>query len=154
MKKFFTILGGIFAFLIVAAVIFFSITYYYGTGYDKESKLYVDLNLPQIIDNWKVEALTKRASPELMKVAPREKIEELFKVCSDKLGPMKEYKGSKGQSTIAFKAEKGKLITGAYVAEAIFEKAPATIKISIIKRNNDWQILEFFVNSDAMMPKL
>jgi len=48
--------------------------------------------------------------------------------------------------------QEGKVITGAYVAEAIFEKAPATIQFRIIKHDNIWQVLEFRVNSDAMIP--
>ena len=152
MKKFFSILGGIFAVLIVAAVVGFFILNYFGTGLDEESKEYVDSTLPQIIQNWDVDELINKASPELLQVAPKEKIEELFIMFSERLGPVKEYKGSNGQSNMSVTTQEGKVITGAYVAEAIFEKAPATIQFRIIKHDNQWQILEFRVNSDALMP--
>jgi len=35
-----------------------------------------------------------RASPELIKVAPQDKIEHLFKVFAERLGPLKEYKAA------------------------------------------------------------
>lgn len=152
MKKFLTILGGIFVVLIVVVVVGFFVLNYFGTGLDEESKLYVDSNLPQIINDWGVEELISRASPELMKVAPKEKIENLFNAFSERLGPLKEYKGSNGQVNISVTTQKGKVITGAYVAEAIFEKAPATIQFRIIKHDNQWQILEFRVNSEALLP--
>ncbi len=152
MKKFLTILGGIFVVLIVVVVVGFFVLNYFGTGLDEESKLYVDSNLPQIINDWSVEELISRASPELMKVAPKEKIENLFNAFSERLGPLKEYKGSNGQANISVTTQKGKVITGAYVAEAIFEKAPATIQFRIIKHDNQWQILEFRVNSEALLP--
>ena len=152
MKKFFTILGGIFAVLIFVAVVGFFILNHFGTGLDEESKSYVDSNLPQIITNWNVDELINRASPELMKVAPKEKIKELFNAFSERLGPLKEYRGSNGQANMSVTTQEGKVITAAYVAEAIFEKAPATIQFRIIKHENNWQVLEFRVNSDALIP--
>lgn len=150
MKKMFTVLGGIFAVLLVGAVVGFFILNYFGTALDEESKSYVDANLPKILKNWDVGEFTKRASPELMVVAPKEKIEQLFHVFSEKLGSLKEYKGSNGQSNMSITTQEGKVITGAYIAEAIFEKAPATIQFRIIKHGDNWQVLEFRVNSDAL----
>ena len=152
MKRFFTILGGIFAFLIIVAVCGFIILDYFGTGLDEESKLYVDSNLPIIINDWNVNELFNRASPELLKVAPKEKIEKLFSVFSDRLGPLREYKGSSGQVNMSFTVNNGKVITALYIANAIFEKAPATIRFQIIKHKNKWQVLEFRVNSEALLP--
>ncbi|OGT98671.1 MAG: hypothetical protein A2298_05280 [Gammaproteobacteria bacterium RIFOXYB2_FULL_38_6] len=98
-----------------------------------------------------MDELINRSSPELLKVAPKEKMEELFNAFSKKLGSLKEYKGSKGQSNTSVTTQNGKVITGVYVAEAIFEKAPATIQFRIIKHDNQWQILEFRVNSEALI---
>ncbi|MCM2283485.1 MAG: hypothetical protein NDI81_01830 [Desulfobacula sp.] len=152
MKKIFVVLGGIFAVLIVVAVVGFFILNHFGTGLDEESKSYVDANLPQIVKNWDVQELIKRASPELIAIVPKEKIEKLFNVFSERLGPLKEYKGSNGQSNMSVTTQEGKVITGAYVAEANFEKAPASIQFRIIKHGDNWQVLEFRVNSDALMP--
>lgn len=151
MKKFFTVLGGIFAVLIVVAVGGILVLSYLGSGLDKESKSYVDANLPKILKNWDADELLQRASPELMTVAPKEQIEQLFTIFSDKLGPLKQYNASNGQSNLSFTTPEGKVITGAYVAEAIFEKAPATIQFRVIKHGDTWQVLEFRVNSDAMI---
>ena len=152
MKKLFTVMGVIFAFLMVAGVAGFFVLSYFGSGLDEESKSYVDTNLPIIISEWKVDEFIDRASPEIMQVAPKEKVEELFHVCAERLGPLKEYGGSQGESKIVVTNRKGKVITGTYIAKATFEKAPATIQFRIIKHDNNWQILEFRVNSEAMMP--
>jgi len=151
MKKFFAVLGGIFAVLIVFAAVGFFVLNHFGNQLDQESKSYVDSNLPKIITNWNVEELLKRASPELMKVAPRDKVEKLFKMFAEKLGPLEYYEGSTGQSNMLVTTQDGYVVTGVYVAEARFVKAPATIKFRIIKHDDNWQILEFHVNSDAIM---
>jgi len=150
MKKFFSILGGIFAVLIVAAVVGFFLLNHFGTAFDDESNSYVDSNLPQILENWDPEELINRASPELMAIAPNETIEQLFYVLSERLGPLKEYKGSTGESNIYATTDIGNLITitGAYVAEASFEKGSASIKFHLIKHGDNWQVIEFRVNPD------
>ena len=152
MKKLFTILGGIFAALIFVAVVGFFIINHFGSGLDEESKACIDSNLPQILTNWDIDELINRASPELLEVVPKEKIQELLKVFMARLGPLKEYKGSKGQSHMSVTTQNGKVITGVYIAEADFAKAPATINFRIIKHDNKWQILDFRVTSDALIP--
>lgn len=151
MKKLFIILGVIFLCIIVIGVIVFSIAAYHGTKLDKSSKAYLDEVIPVIVSSWNSQELIYHASPELLKIMPRDKVDGMFKMFSEKLGGLKKYKGSKGDSFVNFSSS-GKVITASYVVQAAFEKADAEIKISIIQHNNKWQILEFFVNSEALMP--
>ncbi|MBT8763565.1 hypothetical protein KFV02_06420 [Desulfohalobiaceae bacterium Ax17] len=152
MKKILTVLGGIFVVLVIVSIIGFLILNYFGNNLDTESMAYVDENIPKIISAWDSNELINQASPELLQVMSKEKIEYFFKFFSDRLGSLKEYKGSKGKANIFITTGEGKVITAAYLAEALFEKAPSTIQIRIIKHDDKWQILEFRVNSDALIP--
>ena len=151
MKKLLIVLGIIFVCIIVIGVIGSSIAAYHGTKLDKNSKAYVDEVIPVIVSSWNSQELIYRASPELLKIMPQDKVDGMFKMLSGKLGGLKKYKGSKGSSFVNFSSS-GKVITASYVVQAAFEKADAEIKISIIQHNNKWQILEFFVNSATLMP--
>lgn len=150
MKRLLLVLGVIFLCIIVIGVIGFSIAAYHGTKLDKSSKAYVDEVAPIIISSWNVQELINRASPEFLNVVPRDKLDAMFKMLSDKLGALKSYKGSKGGSFMNL-SQSGKVITASYVVKATFEKADAEIKISIIQHNEKWQLLEFRVNSKALM---
>lgn len=145
-----TILGAIFAGLITLGVIGFAVIYYFGSGLDKESKAHVDQLIPGIVTSWNSQDLIRHASPELLQVAPVERIDGLFRLFSARLGPLKEYKGSKGEAFIGVTL-RGITVTANYVAGASFEKAPATIQIRMIQRGSRWQVLEFRVHSDALI---
>ncbi len=151
MKKLFTVLGAIvFIVVIVLAVAFFLLSRGAG-GMEREAQAYIDTNIPRIVAHWDPAELVKRASPELMKVAPREKIEELFALFSQRLGPLREYKGSKGEANVSFTFKTGKVVTAAFSSQAVFEKAKALILCRIVKHGDQWQITSFRVNSDALV---
>jgi hypothetical protein len=148
MKKILMILGGIFAFLVVAGVIGFSVIAMKGAALDKESKAYVDEVTPKILANLNKETLFQYASGELKNSASPEEFDKIFNWFA-KLGQFKEYKGANGQANISVTTEKGKQITGVYEAQAEFEKGPATIKITAIKKGDNWQVIGFHINSMA-----
>ncbi len=151
MKKLFTVLGAIVFVVIIALAVGFFILSRGAAGLDKEARAYIDANIPVIMANWDPAELIKRASPELMKVAPREKIEELFAVFAKRLGPLREYQGSKGEANISFTFKTGKVVTAAFSSQAVFEKAPALILCRIVKLGDHWQITSFRVNSEALV---
>jgi hypothetical protein len=139
---------GIAALIIIASVFLFSA---WGNNLDRESKDYVDKNIPVIISAWDYKELVKRASPELLNIAPDEKFKSLFDTLSEKLGKFKKYNGSKGEAsinTVFFTKEGpfGYAITAAYSADdVVFENDSAQIKIELVLRDNEWRILSFYV---------
>jgi hypothetical protein len=142
--------------IVVSLVAIFLMLIYSGTELDKKSHLYVDKTVPVIITSWNSQELTSRASQELLEVASEEKVELLFKQYSDKLGQMKEYKGSNGEVRMHFEilCQQGMMcqrVTANYVAEAIFEKGLATIEIGMILKNDRWEIFYFTIMSDAFL---
>jgi hypothetical protein len=150
MKKTLMILGGIFAILIVAGVIGFSVLAVKGRALDEESKAYVDEVTPKILANLNKETLFQHASDELKNSAPPEEFDKVFNWFA-KLGQFKEYKGSSGEATISVLTGRGKQIAGIYEAQAEFENGPATIKITVIKEGDNWQVLGFHISSMVLV---
>jgi len=148
MGQFFKVLGVIFLGIIIAGVIGFAVVAYQGTKLDKSSKAYVDRVAPIIISSWNLQELMDHASPELLKMTPHDKLDSTFKMFSEKLGTLKEYKGSEGSSLMHLFPT---VITAKYIARATFEKGNAEIRISIIRHNKKWQLVGFYVDSKAFM---
>lgn len=150
MKKILMILGAVFSVLCVVAIVGFSVLAVKGSALDKESKSYVDEVTPIILANLNKETLFQYASDELLNSASSEDFDKLFN-WFQKLGQFKEYNGSEGQATIMVTTQNGKQITGKYETNAEFEYGPATIIISVVKKDDDWQILGFHINSLAFV---
>jgi len=150
MKKLFLVLVCIVVVVVIAVAIGFYLLSRSADGMEKEAQAYIDANLPVIAASWDPAELVKRASPELMDVASKDQIAGLFAMFSQRLGPLREYKGSKGRVNVSFTFKKGRIITGAYSAQAVFEKARGLIECQLVKHGDRWQITSFRVNSDAL----
>ena len=151
MKKILITFGIIFLCLMVLGVAGILALKSGGEKLDKESKSYVDKAVPAIVESWNVEELMQRASAELLEVVPSQKVNELFKLFSAKLGRLKEYQGSKGEANISINVPRGMTITALYHVEALFEKGGAVIKVRVVKKGDDWQFLEFRVNFENLL---
>jgi hypothetical protein len=145
MKKILTILGVIFICLIVAGAIVFSGLHYYAKELDKEAKAYIDEVIPSIATSWNSKELINYASPEFLQAVPAKKIELLFDAFSEQMGPLKDYKGATGRVKIRISPRGKPIIKADYLAEAVFEKAPAKIQVQMIRRNHKWEIVGFLV---------
>jgi hypothetical protein len=145
-------LGGVFAVLLVVAVIGLIILASKGNALDKESKGFVDLVVPKILTDLSKDILFQYASDELKGSATGEEFDRMFHWFGQ-LGKFKEYKESKGQAKMFVSPQSGKQITGEYVAQAEFENGPATIIVNTIKTAGKWQIKGFRINSMVFVPK-
>jgi len=150
MKRFFVVLGVVFAVLLVVMGVFIGFAAYKGSKLDASSKAYVDANVPPIVSTWSEAELLKRASPELLKVVSAEELSLLFKKLSQ-LGSLVKYEEAKGNSNIVFTSAEGKVITANYVAKATFDKGSATIQIRLIEKNGQWKLLRFYVDSPIFL---
>ena len=144
------VLGGIFGLLIIVGIVGFSILAAKGSALDEESKAYVDDVTPKILANFSKETLFQYASDELKNSGTEEEFDKLFNWFG-KLGKFIEYKDSNGQANMSVTTQNGKQITGYYVAQAEFENGPATIKVSTVKKGDDWQVNGFHINSMALV---
>ncbi len=149
MKKTLMILGGIFAILVLAGIAGIAVIAVQGSALDEESRLYVDEVTPIILADLNKQTLLQYASDELKNSASSEEFDIIFN-WFEKLGRFKIYNGASGQANISITPQEGKQITGFYQAKAEFENGPATIKVTAIKKGDDWQILGFHIDSIAL----
>lgn len=151
MKKLLIVLGSIFLGLFVLAGIGIAILAWRGNALDKESKAYVDAAVPAIVSSWSEQELMNRASPELRQATKPADMDRMF-AWFRTLGRLQQYEGSQGQAVMSVTSQTGKLVSGHYVAKAMFERGAASIEIGVIKHGGEWQIAKFRVDSAALVP--
>lgn len=151
MKKFFIVLGSIFLALIVLGAVGIAFIAYRGNALDKESKGYADSAIQAIVSTWSEKALLDRASPEFKKAVTIDQLDRLFGWVSG-LGQLQKCEPAQGQSLMSATTQNGKRISADYTAKATFQKGEATIKLGLIKHDDQWQILSFHVDSPALIP--
>src|SRR6266540_1260089 len=135
MKKFFIVLGSIFLAFIVLGAIGIGFIAYRGNALDKESKAYADSAIPPIITGW----------------SQKELLDRVFRWFSG-LGQLQKCEPAQGQALMSATTQTGKMISAQYTAKATFQKGEATIKLGLIKHVDQWQILNFHVDSPALVP--
>jgi hypothetical protein len=152
MKKFFIVLGSIFLVLIVVGSIGIAFVAVRGNALDKESKAYADSAIPAIVTTWSEKELLDRASPEFRKVVKSDQLDQMFRWFTS-LGHLQRCEPAQGEAGISVTTQTGKVISGRYAAKATFDKGEGTIKLGLIKHGEQWQILNFYVNSPALVPR-
>lgn len=145
MKKIVALLIGV---ALVLAVVLFARSV---TGIEREAKAYVDEAVPAIAASWTPSTLVERASPELLQLAPAEKVTRLFGTFAGRLGPMTQYRGATAQHVYSGLTGTERVSRVRYVADVAFEKSAATIQVEVIKRGGAWRINGFLVNSEALL---
>src|SRR5437016_11189732 len=151
MKKFFIVLGSIFLTLIVLVVIGIAFIAIKGNTLDKESKAYADSAIPAIVTTWSEKELLDRASPEFKSAVTIDQLDRLFRWVSG-LGELQKCEPAQGQALMSATTQAGKTISAQYTAKATFQKGEASIKLGLIKHGDQWQILNFHVDSPALVP--
>ena len=147
----------IFGIIAVCIAVAIGAMFYFGGKFDEESKAYVDANVPLIFGQWDMKKLIQNASPEFLDTVKtqqaKERLNTLFLSGFEKLGKIKQYKGSEGQATIDIDiGSKGITIYADYTATCVFQKGEAKISIRIIKKDDRWQIFSFSISSPALLP--
>ncbi|EKF75574.1 hypothetical protein A11A3_01847 [Alcanivorax hongdengensis A-11-3] len=151
MKKILMWVGGLFvAFILVVGVIIAYMAFFVGPPLDSESETYVDNNIPAILSSWSSDALITRASPELLAAANKEQIHRLMDKLSA-LGGLQEYSPGQGEAHISLNLGGPNTVTAQYVSDAEFEHGHAKITTRLIKREGQWKILYFYVNSPIFL---
>jgi heme/copper-type cytochrome/quinol oxidase subunit 2 len=156
MKKFLMVSGVVFWVLIVIGAVFFGCAHYRGSQLDASSKAYVDKNIPVIISTWSEQEMLKYASHEFKAVVSnnQSKFDQTW-TGFEKLGALKKYNGSKGQSyqnaffLVGRNGKKGYETTAEYVAGAEFQNGNVEISIDLTRENDEWKIYGFHVNSPS-----
>ncbi len=153
MKKVLVVLGILFLVILALAAVVLGWGYSMLWGSEGEAKTYVDRTVPSIVSAWDVKTLVAESAPELLGAAPPEKLEVLFAAFATRLGPLKQYNGATRERYFVNLNPWNRFVTFSYVIDATFEKGPAKIRLGIIGRGGQWKITDFFVVSEALMPR-
>ena len=148
MHKILTILGAITLVLILCGGAAIGYAVYVGHQMDAESKAFVDNAVPAIVKNWDHNKLIDIASPELREASSDDQIRTAFAGFA-RLGDLVDYRGSTGQSTLAFMLSSGSTISATYVAKAVFQNGEAEIQVTAVKRNGRWMVQGFHVDGKS-----
>ncbi len=151
MKKIVTAFGYAFIVFIVLMIAGAVTVAVLGKKFDNESRAFVDTAVQAIASDWDIAELQKRASPEFNDAVDYEDLEDDF-ITLQQLGKLVEYKGSSGDSNITISLS-GYAITADYKATAEFEAGSAEMRISLVRRNGKWQILDFAVNPESFIER-
>ena len=144
MKKFFIVLGIIFAVLLAIGATGIGVVVMRGNALDKQSKAYADDTIHAIVDGWNGRELLQRASPEFKKIATQQQIDQQFQRFSAAFGRLQKLEPAHGQSVMSATTLSGGTIKAEYATRATFEKGEARIQLDLIKHGDQWQILGFF----------
>ena len=152
MKKLFTILGVIFAVIIVILVIAAAIFIPGALKRDQEAVSYIQDAVPKIVTNWNSQELLDRATPEL--VATSKKNDEIDRIFAmfQRLGSFKHLDKPEGTVVSSAYTGTGTVTVGSYKAHAEFEKGEARIEIQLRRVGDTWKINGFRIFSDALFP--
>jgi hypothetical protein len=153
LKRFLSIIGGLFLVLVLVVAGFFGYAAYQGRGLDASSKAYVEENIPAIISTWSKDELLKRSSPQLLTIINKkpEQLDQLFQKLST-LGPMLSFGEVKGDSNVSYTTQNGKVTTAAYAATAKFKNGEGRISARLIQSPaGQWQLLVFHVDTPLFL---
>ena len=151
MKKALVAFGAAFVGLIVLFGGMFVAGYSFATSHDREGKIYVDTIVPLIVTGWNDAALMAEASPEMLQIASRDQVHALFRTLGERLGALKEYGGATRIAYFVNFTTGGRVLTLTHTAPAVFEGGPAMLRIRTIRRGGQWNVLEFYLDAEALL---
>jgi hypothetical protein len=137
--------GIILSLLLITIIVIVGYAFIEGPRLDRESHIWVDTVVPQIIKTWDVQTMLDNGSPEFLQATPRASAQGMFSSFSNGLGKFIKYDGSTGEAGIQID-NGSQTITAKYVATGEYVKGTAEINITAIKRHERWEILGFTVN--------
>jgi len=149
MGKFFKVLGILSGILILFMGISAGWAFFSVRGLDEESKNWVVTSVKPVLESWSADKLVQLSSIELITVAPKEKIEELMKVLSEKLGKFESLGEPKGEAHVDVNNLQ-KTITAQYDIPVKFSGGDGKLVIHAIKKDEGWQFLQFHIDSNAL----
>lgn len=117
-----------------------------GAALNQESKAYADAAIPAIVGSWSEKELLDRKSPEFSQSVTQQQLDQIFQKFSV-LGHLQKCEPAQGQSIMSAMTQ---TIKAQYAANATFDKGPAVVQLDLIKHDDQWQILGFFVRSPAL----
>ncbi len=150
MRKILTIIGGATVVLLAAVALALFLHAPEGRRLDASSSAYASRLLDITLRNWDLQAIKGEASEQFLAVAPDEKLTQLLRTFSDRLGTIRSHGVPRGESRLTFSNFR-KVVTADYVVPVTFEKAEGQVALRFILNGDQWRLLAVNVNSEALI---
>lgn len=108
-----------------------------------DAKTFGDQSVTAICTNWDASALSSRAAPELIAQNPEGTLENIVATMGPALGPLKSIESS-SITGVEAKSATGttSFMEANYSGVILCEKGKADVTMTILKRNDKWEILK------------
>lgn len=111
---------------------------------ETDAQRWLDQELPPLLKSWDPELLTAKAAPELIANNGLPKVREAIAAMRDRLGALREYRGSKVAGLQAPEREGGTtFVVVQLTATGEFEKGTAAFDVKVIRREAKWAYAAF-----------
>ncbi|HTQ38028.1 MAG TPA: hypothetical protein VMJ32_03320 [Pirellulales bacterium] len=152
MKKLFTCLGVVFAIIIVIIIILFAVFIPKGIEFNREAIVYLNSEVPKIVEHWNSQELLDAATPEMKSMMnDPDEVERLF-VMFRQLGALKHLDEPSGGIFMGARTPTGSATIGNYTIPGEFVKGHGVILVQLRRVGDSWKIDGFRINSDVFLP--
>ncbi len=151
MRTILAIIGAlaIFAVIVIALLIVFGLNAI--KPLTAEATAYADNAVPAIAAEWNGAELENRASPELLDVLTAEILSNVMTFGDQNLGALQQYHGASCLIVdFQFTKNDGEFVQASCEARAEHEHGDAGYTLDLIKRNDAWSLLSFYVVPDEI----
>lgn len=151
MRTFLAVIGALAIFVVGAFAILVVIGLNAIKPLTAEATAYADAAIPAIATEWDGAALMQRASPELKAELTDEKLQGVMTFGTKHLGAMTDYQGATCL-IVDFQMNTGdsERVQASCDARAEHEGGGAGYSLALVKRNDAWSLLSFFVVPDEI----
>ena len=151
MRTVLAIVGALAIFAVVTLAVLFVIGRNAIKPLTEEATAYADASVSAIATEWNGEALVARASPELRVALTDDTLEGVMTFGAENLGLMLEYQGATCL-LVSFEITQaeGEVVQASCDARANHEGGGGAYSLGLIKRNDAWSLLSFFVIPDEI----
>lgn len=113
---------------------------------DRSSKAYCEDAVAQILNAWSDRALLDRASAQFRDAVDPAELHAGFDVLSHRLGMVQ----SCAEAIGSLRQEAGRPVVASFDVPCRFDRAAATVHVTLVRVGSDWQILGFTINSPSL----
>lgn len=151
MKTLLAIVGALAIFVVGVFAILFVIGVNSLKPMTAEATAYADESILAIASDWDGVALADRASPELRAKLTADTVTTLMAFGQQHLGALTNLDGATCEIVnFEYTTENGEQVTATCSARAEHELGAAGYALNLIRRNDDWSVLGFFVVPDEL----
>ena len=150
MKTFLAIIGG----LVIVGLMIVAGLFVIGLNALKpltaEATAFADAAIPAIGADWDKSEFRTRATPELLSVISNGGLDDLMNAGKRQLGSIVSYDGATCTITHAeMNTTDGQIVKADCTASATFEKSKASFDLGLLKRDDEWKLLRFYITLPA-----